>query len=378
MSALYIHIPFCKSKCHYCAFNSYAGKEYLYQPYLAALRIELQHIAQNVSSSTIGPLKTIFFGGGTPTVLASDSLVQVLKECDDLFGISSGAEISTEANPETVDENYLRTLRIGGFNRISFGVQSLADGDLQLLGRPHRAQRAVQVINAARKAGFENLNFDLMSGLEGQSLGQWKSVLHKALELGPNHLSVYSLTPEQGTPLYEKYIADKVILPAEEISLEMDAVTKELCSSAGLFQYETSNYAQLNHECGHNINYWRNEPYLAAGAGAVSYVDGCRTKRVDNPEIYIKSVIAGQVKVEESECLDKETSFRETVIIGLRMIRGISVQRLKRRYGIDVESYYGKTLNLLMSQGLVEVRGGYLRLTDQGRPLTNQVLERLV
>lgn len=378
MSALYIHIPFCKSKCHYCAFNSYAGKDALYQPYLVALKTELQRIADDLPKQKRESLKTIFFGGGTPTVLPSHDLIGILALCDTIFGIAENAEVSTEANPETVDFAYLQTLKSGGFNRISFGVQSLADSDLHVLGRAHKAERAVSVINGARKAGFDNLNFDLMSGLEGQTLSQWTAVLQRALRLQPNHLSVYSLTPEPGTPLYEKYCEDKCILPEEDLSLEMDFVTKDLCQQAGLMQYETSNYAQANHECSHNINYWQNNSYLAAGAGAVSYVDGCREKRVDNPESYIESMGAGNVKMVESECLDNETSFRETVILGLRMICGVSLSRLKKRYGIDLESYYGKTLTRLVNQGLVEIGDNHLRLTDKGRPLTNKVLEELV
>lgn len=378
MTALYIHIPFCKSKCHYCAFNSYADKEGLFLPYLSALKKELQSTAENLSVYDRKPLQTIFFGGGTPTVLPSDGLVEVLAFCADLFGIADGAEISTEANPETVDFAYLQALRGGGFNRISFGVQSLADADLQNLGRPHRAAKAVNVINAARQAGFENLNFDLMSGLEGQTLSQWKNVLQKALELSPNHLSVYSLTPEPGTPLYEKYIEDEVRLPEDELSLEMDYITKDLCDKTGLVQYETSNYAKHGYKCSHNVNYWQNNSYLAAGAGAVSYIHGRREKRVDSPELYIQSVNAGSVTMVESEQLDSETSFRETVIVGLRMIRGVSLSRLKKRYDIDLENYYGKTLTRLTSQGLTEIVDDHLRLTAQGRPLTNKVLEELV
>ncbi|WP_041277591.1 radical SAM family heme chaperone HemW [Desulfotalea psychrophila] len=375
MSSLYLHIPFCRSKCRYCAFNSYSGQGHLFVRYIAALKRELSFLFSEYGGR---PLDTVFFGGGTPTVLGAAGLVEILDHCQQLWGWSKQAEISTEANPETVSAADLILLRRGGFNRISFGVQSLSDHDLLSLGRAHSAARAIQALEDARQAGFDNINLDLMSGLHGQSLQDWRRVLTEALTLKPDHLSVYQLTPEEGTPYYDDVMAGRALVPEDDLSLAMDALTWEMCRQAGLAQYEVSNYAQSGKKCRHNVNYWLNSDSLAAGAGAVSFNGGQRARRLEDPAEYCQCVEAGHSPIVESEELDREASFRETVIVGLRMIEGIEIQSLQDRYGIDLPAYYGVVLTGLLAAGLVELAGGFLRITDQGRPLSNQILEKLV
>lgn len=322
MSSLYIHIPFCKSKCHYCAFNSHAGLDSLYERYFQALKIEISAL------KLTDPIKTIFFGGGTPTVLGAEKLI-ALVNCCRRYTIDSSAEITVEANPETIDFTGLRKLRDGGVNRLSFGVQSFNDSDLLRLGRVHTAEKAVEAVVEAKRAGFDNINLDLMSALPGQTVSTWHHNLESALTLEPQHLSIYQLTPEEDTVFYEQYVSGELGLPGDEESLEMDRITKELCAENGLIQYEISNYAKDDCKCQHNINYWHNNSYYAAGAGAVGYIEGVRQRRVDSPEEYCRCIETGLSVIVEQESLEKETSFRETVVVGLRMFEGVSVERLQ-------------------------------------------------
>ena len=372
-TSLYIHIPFCKSKCHYCAFNSYSGLDDLFDRYCAALKIELD----TTKRGTL-PLKTLFFGGGTPTVLGATRLVELVTHIERTWGFSTEREISTEVNPETVDLADLQLLRRGGFNRISFGVQSFSDADLRQLGRPHTALRAKKGIRQAREAGFKNISLDLMSGLAGQGCDDWQQVLSEAIALQPEHLSVYQLTPEEGTVLYNNIRQGKVVLPDDEVSLAMDRITRTLCDEAGLHQYEISNYAQAGYECRHNLNYWYNNSCMAAGAGAVSLVDGVRERRIESPYSYCDMVEKDDTFIYESEKLDSEASFRETVIVGLRLVQGVDLTVLEQRFNLDPVAYYGDILTDLVEQKMIEITGNMLRITDQGRPLSNSIMAELV
>ncbi|EKD38500.1 MAG: hypothetical protein ACD_75C00713G0001, partial [uncultured bacterium] len=337
MSALYLHIPFCRSKCHYCSFTSSAGCSDLFVPYVAALKKELSSIA----TDNISPLQSIFIGGGTPTILASDLLTEILDSCHTLFPMAPVIEISVEANPGTVTEGSLRALAHAGVNRLSLGVQSFDDRDLNTLGRIHSADEACAAVRAARRAGFANLNLDLMCGLPDQSVSSWQQTLDRALALQPEHLSVYQLTVESVTSFADLLHSGRLSLPAEEDIIEMDRRTVQSCSDAGLVQYEISNYARSEFECRHNVNYWENGAYLAAGVSAVSCLDGVREKRTEGIRDYIGKMTAGLPVVVERECLSADASLRETVIMGLRMVRGVCRDSLRRRYNLDVAEYYG-------------------------------------
>ena len=374
MSALYLHVPFCRSKCHYCSFSSSAGCSDLFIPYVAALKKELSSIA----TDNLPPLQSIFIGGGTPTILPSDLLTGILDSCRKLFSMAAVTEVSVEANPGTVGEGYLRALALAGVNRLSMGVQSFVDRDLKNLGRIHSADEACAAVRTARKAGFANINLDLMCGLPGQTVSSWQQTLDRALALQPEHLSVYQLTVEPETPFAELLHSGRLSLPAEEEVIEMDRRTEQSCGDAGLIRYEISNYARPGLECRHNVNYWENGEYLAAGASAVSYRDGVREKRIADIRDYIGKMMASLSVVEESERLSPDASFRETVIMGLRMVRGVSRDNLRRRYGRDVDEYYGQTLGKLRDLGMVELTVTHLRLTRRGRPLANMIMADLV
>jgi oxygen-independent coproporphyrinogen III oxidase len=375
MTALYIHIPFCLSKCHYCSFSSRAGCEDLYVPYVSALITEITLLSEKKSRSG---LDTLFIGGGTPTCLPRELLQKVIHCSLDLFRVVHGAEISVEANPGTVDARYLETLLAAGVTRLSLGVQSFDNRQLELVGRIHNEQEACSAIEAARAVGFDNINLDLMSGLPGQTPASWRKSLEKALSFQPEHLSLYQLTIEPDTPFYSLVESNTICLPVEEEIIQMDECTQQLCSIAGLHLYETSNFAAKGHECRHNINYWLNNDYLAAGASAVSCLQGVRERRIADPIEYIQRITQKKTVVVETECLSREASFRETVIMGLRMVQGVSRKTLHERYGLDLIEYYGSTLQKLLDLDLLELTETSLRITEKGWSLSNQIMAELV
>ena len=258
-TSLYIHIPFCAAKCSYCSFNSYAGLEGLHERYVDSLYREVE---KRSSEGHMGPLRTIFLGGGTPTLLSNNLLRKVFSSCFSFFSLAPAGEVSIEANPGTVDSTKLVLLRDLGVNRLSIGVQSFNDQELGRIGRIHTAEEAIRAVEAARQAGFENLSLDLMYGLPGQDPGSWQTSLTTALSLGVKHLSLYQLTVEENTPLEKMVIGDTLQLPDEDALAAMDEITAELTAGAGLIQYEISNYAQAGYECRHNITYWKNGEYL--------------------------------------------------------------------------------------------------------------------
>jgi oxygen-independent coproporphyrinogen-3 oxidase len=374
-AALYLHIPFCRSKCPYCAFASIAGHQDLYQPYLASVAKELQF---QVAAGLGGPLKSIFVGGGTPTVLPVSDLVWLLGVCQRIFAVERGAEITVEANPGTVDQAYLEALLAAGVNRLSLGMQTLVEPELSALGRSHTVDQALAAFRAARAAGFANISLDLMYGIPGQTPETWAVSLGQALSLAPDHCSLYQLTVEPGTPLLSHLRDVTLKLPDEEEILEMDAITRLTTTAAGLCQYEIANYALPGRGCRHNLNYWFNGDCFAAGAAAVSYQNGVRERRLADPEEYIRRIGQGKTVVEDREELSRETSFRETVIVGLRLVEGIERQRLIKRYGLDPVEYYGNTLARLITGGYLTLAGDRLLITDKGRPLSNQIMAELV
>lgn len=375
MSSLYVHIPFCLSRCSYCSFTSFPGMNSLFERYVQALKKEAIKLSY---SKVFPPLTTLFLGGGTPTVLDEDQLGRIIEFCEGAFGFEEGVEISLEANPKTIDFMKLLSLQQIGVNRLSLGIQSFVDDELQQLGRLHTAQDGWDGIKEAKSAGFTNISLDLMSGIPGQSPESWQWSLETAISLEPQHMSLYQLSIEEGTRFHELVGRGSLALPEEEEVLAMDTVTARLCSEAGFKQYEISNYALEGMECKHNINYWENGDYLAIGAGSVAYYKERRRKNVDDPLDYCKRIEEDLSPILEEEHLDQESSFRETVIMGLRMNRGVSLMDLYHRYGIDLQEYYGELLDSLLADGLVELGGMYLSLTRKGMRLANQVMARLV
>jgi len=378
--ALYIHIPFCARKCPYCSFFSVAGRQRQYQEYVNAVRQQINRHAQLRVAETID-LRTIFMGGGTPTTLAPDLLAALLTACLQALPhtLSAGdMEISIEANPATVNSDGLRALRRAGFNRISIGIQSLNDTELVRLGRLHTAAEAAQAVRSARQAGFANINLDLIYGLPGQTAANWRTTLHQALELEPDHLALYELTLEEDTPFARDFEAGKLALPAEEEVLAMLEITGNLTARAGFQRYEISNYARPGFQCRHNLTYWHNLDYLGLGAGAVSCLAGRRRQAIRNIPEYIRRMKEKQDVFVDAEQLDRETRFRETMIMGLRMTKGINIEQIRQRFGLDPKTYYGETLARLIKTGLIRTTATHIRLSEKGLLLANQVMRELV
>jgi oxygen-independent coproporphyrinogen-3 oxidase len=375
MTSLYIHIPFCLSKCHYCSFNSFVSGQPMYDQYIAAVKSEL---LRQVGREAVLRLDTLFIGGGTPTCLPASLLLDLLRHCFSLFPAGPEAEISIEANPGTVDEKYLSQLLEGGINRLSVGVQSFDDGELGLLGRRHSRAEACAAVAAAQRAGFTNINLDLMYGLPGQDAASWQRSLSTGLSLNPAHLSLYQLTVEPDTVFDRRVQQGSLVLPGEDEVLSMDALTADLCRASCFKRYEISNYCREGFQCRHNINYWRNGNYYGVGAGAVSYRNGLREKRTPSPTQYVRLILGGSSAVTERERLTREDSFRETVIMGLRMDEGVSREALRHRYDIDLFTYYGSTLEKLRQGGFVELTASHLRISEKGFPLSNRIMAELV
>jgi len=372
VNCLYIHIPFCRVKCLYCSFSSYAGLDLLHDRYGAALCREIRLCQPE------RPLDTLFIGGGTPTVLKKEQLKTVVDICREIFGFAPGAEISFEANPGTIDFDALCYLRDAGFNRISVGVQSFDNKELLRLGRLHDADMAEEVIFDVQRAGFDNISLDLMYGLPDQTVQSWQNTLRRAMALEAQHLSAYQLSVEENTGFAQMAAIGELNIPAEEAIVEMDAITAEITGTIGFTQYEISNFARPGYECRHNINYWKNDEYLACGAGSVSYKEGVRARRIEDPLRYCEAVEGGHDFIDESEKLGGGESFKETVVMGLRLSQGVSDKRLHQRYGLGLVEVYGKTLNQLTDRELVRFDGRQLLLTPKGRRFANQVMAELV
>ncbi len=375
MSSLYIHIPFCLSKCFYCSFSSFPQMDGHHNRYVQSL---LTQIRTSYPEKHKKVLETLFIGGGTPTVLRAGKLVEIIETCREVYGFSDDAEISIEANPGTIDRAKLSALHDAGVNRLSVGVQSFNNQDLQVLGRAHRSDKSIQAVDDAHEAGFTNISLDLMYGLPGQNVESWEKNLEQAVALHPQHLSLYQLTIEEDTAFYTRYLNDSLGLPDDEAILAMEQVTREYLGAHGIEQYEISNYARAGYECRHNIGYWRNEEFVGCGAGAAGFCNGKRYKVITDPLLYCSAVESGEDVIEESEVLSTEASFRETVVMGLRLIKGIDKRRLSDRYHLTLDDQYGSELTDLVRKGLLEETEDYLRLTVQGRRYANQVMAELV
>lgn len=386
-AGIYVHIPFCRQKCAYCDFSSFAGLDALQPRYIAAVLREIEAVP---TSWLAQGFDTLFVGGGTPTALPADALVRLLRACQQRLGVPRTAETSFEANPGTVSPSDLRTLRAAGYNRISLGVQSLRDDELQLLGRIHTSEEAVRAYTWAREAGFTNVNLDLIYGLPRQRLAQWRESLERALELGPEHLSLYALSVEEGTPLEACIARGALPAPDDAEAAEMYELAEDVLGRAGYAHYEISNWARRAPEgavsaaadpspdmpalaCRHNVKYWRNLRYLGLGSAAHSYDGRCRWGNVTSPADYIARVEEGRDVSAEAECPDRDQRMDETMMLGLRLIEGVRYEVFAQRFGVEMEAVYGSVIAELAGEGLLEVDPHGIRLTPRGRLLGSRV-----
>ena len=384
--SLYLHIPFCTAKCGYCDFNSYEGLDHLVPGYTEALLREIELWAPAAHSQRV---ETVFFGGGTPSLTSLDDMQALAAAVRERYALAPDAEWTLEANPTELTEDHLRGLRAMGFNRLSIGVQSLREEELRLLERLHSAERAIEAVGAARAAGFDNLNIDLIFGLIGQPLAHWQETLERALELRPEHLSCYALTVEPGTALYYRVAKGELAEPDPDVAADQYEWTRGRLAEAGYRQYEISNWALPGRACRHNLVYWRAQPYLGLGAGAHSFFAGQRFANVDAPNRYIEAVAAthkqrqgsGKATMQQiagGETPDEATLRADAMIVGLRLIEGVSSRDFAARFGQPPEAVFGEAIERHLALGLLERAGERLRLTARGTLLANEVFVDLL
>jgi len=376
--SLYLHIPFCHVHCTYCAFNIATRAEAYIPAYVAAMVNELRLLGQVPQA----PIHTIYFGGGTPSLLSTEQVSQIITACCDSFVVSPDAEITLEANPESLSTNYLAALRAAGVNRLSIGMQSARPEDLHLFARQHDLNDVSLAVRGARKAGFTNVSLDLIYGVPGQTLAAWRESLEAALALGPDHLSLYALSLEQGTALNRAVERGWKLRPDDDLAADMYELADGLLSDTGLAQYEISSWARPAAQARHNLQYWRNLPYLGVGAGAHGYAAGLRYEVVRPFKQYIEHAAAQEnplpfpltETVERVEPIDLRTAMSEHMITGLRLLNeGISIPGFQARFGVPIEAVFGPALERLVDYGMLYTCENSIRLTQRARLVSNQV-----
>ena len=383
---LYIHIPFCKQKCQYCDFNSYAGRENLIETYMKWVEFELKGVGEgnrvdyenNLDDLIV--VKSIYIGGGTPSFIDSKYIERIMKIVKECYTIDSNAEITIEVNPGTVSKKKLETYLNSGINRISIGLQSTHNEILSKLGRVHSYEEFLYTYNLARKVGFKNINVDLMLGLPNQSLNDLQESITEVVNLEPEHISVYSLIIENGTPFCEKLEKQEIALPSDELERAMYWETKRKLEKAGYTHYEISNFAKPGFECKHNLSCWNQEEYIGIGVSAHSYTNNVRYSNIDSIEDYIRNYENGN-EIDNfvfHEKQNKESKMKEFMMLRLRKIQGIHIQDFKNKFGENPIYLYKKELEKLVNEELLEIDGDIIKLTDKGIDLANLVWEEFV
>jgi len=365
---LYVHIPFCSAICNYCNFNRGLFDQDLKNRYLDALLTDIRRKADG------SPADTIFFGGGTPSLLEPSEVHRVIEACRESFALAPGAEITLEANPETATHDRLRGFRDAGINRLSFGVQSFRDEELRRLSRLHSAARAREAFEMARSAGFDNVSLDLMMWLPQQSVVEWLSSVDALIELGPDHASLYLLEVYPNAPLKDAMARSKWSLAPDDDAAEMYLGAMSRLDDAGYLQYEISNVSKPGLESRHNLKYWTDGEWLGFGCGAHSTRKGIREKNISSTEEYVSAVTAGRQVEVERRVLSVQERFEDAVFTGLRLVKGVDLAAVRSRYGTDLWDRYGEDLRPFVDQRLLIYDDGAIRLTRDGMLLANEVM----
>ncbi|MCI8327554.1 MAG: oxygen-independent coproporphyrinogen III oxidase [Lachnospiraceae bacterium] len=373
---LYIHIPFCIKKCDYCDFLSGEANEFEKREYIRALLNEIKYQAYDCKDYEVS---TIYFGGGTPSILKAQVIDSILQEVYKYFHVKEEAEITIECNPGTIEKEKLALYKISGINRISLGLQSANNQELKVLGRIHNYEDFLRSYDAARRAGFENISVDLMSGLPIQTVASWEVTLKKVLQLKPEHISAYSLMIEKDTPFYDRYAEEDYQrslgkkpqhLPSEDEERRMYKLTKKILEKQGYERYEISNYAKPGYECKHNVGYWRRENYIGMGIGASSLFENTRFHNTDIMFEYRKC----NFEREDEEILGKKAQMEEFMFLGLRMTNGVSRTDFKEQFGMEIEGAYGPALAKLTAEGYLGKKEGRIFFTEAGIDVSNTLL----
>ena len=382
---LYIHIPFCKQKCSYCDFCSYAEKQDLISKYIKCLLQEIKEVGSNNRADfgngkdDLFSVKTIYIGGGTPSLIESKYIVQTIEEIKSNFELDENAEITIEVNPGTVTLEKLEDYNKAGINRLSIGLQSTHEHLLKEIGRIHTYLDFLDTFRFAREAGFENINVDLMIGLPNQTLAEVQDSIEEIVSMEPEHISVYSLILEEGTPLFKK-VEEGLELPDEELERKMYWTVKQILEANGYNHYEISNFAKQGYESKHNLDCWNQKEYIGFGVAAHSYTNGIRYSNIENLEQYIKNY--EEDKTEENlvfhEKQDMEAMQKEYMLLGLRKIAGVSIQEFKIKFVANPVFLYHDKLEKLVNEDLVEIDGDQIKLTNKGLDLANIVWEEFI
>jgi oxygen-independent coproporphyrinogen-3 oxidase len=374
---LYVHVPFCSAICNYCNFNRGLFDEGLKQRFVEALRQEIRNTTITASPLPLPP-DTLYFGGGTPSLLTPAEIRSVIDQCRRSFELDADAEITLEANPETVDTAGLEGVRAAGVNRLSFGVQSFRDAELQRLGRLHSADRARQAVATARAAGFDNVSIDLMMGLPGQDVGQWRSSVEEAIAVAPDHLSLYILEVYPHLPLKQEIDRQGWPQPPDEAVAEMYEAAMVVLDAAGYEQYEISNVCTPGRRSRHNLKYWMDGNWWGFGPGAHSTWEGARWRNVSSTDDYIQRISAAAPVAVDRRALSPEERLGDALFTGLRLNDGIDLNILSARYGIDVWQRFSTRLEPFCDAGILLKQEDRLRLTRSGMLLANEVMSVFV
>lgn len=363
--SIYIHIPFCIRKCIYCDFLSVRYDDNIAGEYITSLINEF-----SLRKELAGEIRTIYIGGGTPTTLSAHELTRLIQGLRTSFTVSPDAEITIEANPGTIDKEKVAVLADAGVNRFSLGIQSFIDRELQLLGRVHNSDDAVRAIEIMRYSGVRNLSIDLIYGIPGQTMREWSYALSKTLDLSPEHISAYELTPEEGTPLFDSIKDGSLQKPDEDIILRMYYHAIDALTASGYKHYEISNFARPGFECRHNLNYWDRGQYIGLGAGAHSFIGDRRSKNTSDINRYINELKTGKLSIEDETEISCEDAIKEFIFLGIRKTGGLNIKGFRDDLGIDLLDISDK----LIHDGMLISDGNYLRLTQKGIVVSNTVI----
>ncbi|NNE43804.1 MAG: radical SAM family heme chaperone HemW [Gemmatimonadetes bacterium] len=374
---LYVHFPFCRARCPYCAFYFVVGRAEARRPYGDAVLAELDRVVKDPRFAG-RPLRSVYFGGGTPSLLEPAFLAAVLERARDRAGLVPDAEVSLEANPDGLDDERLAGLRAAGVTRLTLGWQSLREEPLRALGRTHTVREATESLADARRAGFDNIGVDLMFGLAGQTVAQWREDLRRVAELGPDHVSAYELTLEEGTRFTRQHADGRLRLPDEDARAEMFESVDEELAPAGIVRYEISNFARPGFECRHNRSGWRGDDLLGLGASAASHVANARWTNVADLDVYRQRVESGRSPAEAPDVLDDVTWAAEDLYLGLRTVEGTVVDDRLEAVGADDRARLRGAIDRARASGLLEDADGRVRLTRRGRLLADTVFDDLL
>ncbi len=372
---LYIHIPFCKKKCHYCDFSSYPGMEDYWEQYVDAVVNELIIKSDEYNNPVID---TLFIGGGTPSLIPPKLILKILNAIHKYYRINKGCESTIETNPGTLSDEKLRAYKEFGINRLSIGLQACQDDLLNNLGRIHSYQDFIISLKLAQKHGFENINADIIFGVPNQTFVQWRETVEKIVSLGITHVSCYSLIIEEETLFGKMKKSGELSEIDEELDRKMYYYAVECLNKEGFRQYEISNFAKPNYICQHNMNYWRRGYYLGVGSGAHSFVDNRRFANTSDVATYIEGVNNKELILSESYSLTIEDAIEEFIFLGIRLEEGIDFAVIAKEFGINIEARYKTKVDRLVKQGLIECQSTLIKLTKKGLDFANRVILELV